>query len=78
MNATVYGVLSERLSVLGEERTAYGIALCKRGAGECEVIEAIRDLGGDRGEIEHLADACNRLSLSPIHFRDVVEDFLAR
>jgi hypothetical protein len=78
MNATVYGVLSERISVLGEERVTYGIALCRRAEGECEVVDAVRDLGGDRGEVEHLAAVCNRLALSAVHFRDVVEDFLAR
>ena len=78
MEEVAYGVLSEKLSVLGEERTAYGIALCERAAGGCAVIDAVRDLGRSRGEVERLAEACNRLSLSRIHFREVVEDFLAR
>lgn len=38
----------------------------------------IRDISTNRDEVEALAILCNRLSLSPLHLRDVVEDWLSR
>ena len=36
------------------------------------------DMFGEREVAERLADLCNQLSLSFIHFPDVIEDFLVK
>ena len=41
-----------------------------------EIIDRISDIGTDREGIENLCRLCNDLKLSPIHFREVVEDYL--
>lgn len=38
----------------------------------------IADLSLSGSSVERLAEQCNRLELSPLHLRDVVEDFLAQ
>ena len=79
VSMTVYGLVSSTLSLDGEDRTAYGIALCEREEGEsASVLLSALELSEDRAAVERLVAACNRLLLSPTHFRDVVEDFLAR
>lgn len=54
--------------------TTYGLAgMC----GE-ETRFSIKDISTNRSELEQLADRMNVGELSQIHFRDVVDDFLAR
>ncbi|MBR3848119.1 MAG: hypothetical protein IKM21_02380 [Oscillospiraceae bacterium] len=53
---------------------SYGIELRE---GEC-VIEKIRDIDISREGVEELYALCNKLELSPIHFRDVIEDYISR
>ena len=40
------------------------------------VIVSVRDITTDKEGLLALAEACNRLSLSPIHLYDVIEDYL--
>ncbi len=56
------------------EYISYGIEL-RHGD---EVIESIKDIDTDGEAVGNLCRLCNELKLSPIHFRDVVEDYLAR
>jgi hypothetical protein len=77
-NKTIYGLLSSTLAAGGEARATYGIALCEQSEDGCAPIATAVDLGTNREAITHLVETCNRLSLSPIHFSDVVEDFLAQ
>lgn len=37
---------------------------------------AFEDISADPIAIEDLIDICNKLKLSPLHLKDVVEDFL--
>ena len=53
---------------LGEYRS-YGIT-CKSDAGE----EHLRDISTDRALVEDMAARFNLYRLSPLHFRDAVED----
>ena len=53
---------------------SYGIELRE---GE-RVIERIRDIDISREGVEALCKLCNKLELSPIHFRDVIEDYISR
>ena len=52
---------------LGNTHITYGI----------EAYAAIEDLSTDRRSVESLVKRCNRLALSPIHLKDVAEDFVA-
>lgn len=61
------------LEDVGEYR-CYGIEVRK---GEL-VLERIRDIDTNREGVEKLCDLCNKRELSPIHFRDVVEDYLLK
>lgn len=38
----------------------------------------IADLSLSGSSVERLAEQCNRLELSPLHLRDIAEDFLAQ
>ncbi len=55
------------------EYKSYGIELRE---GE-RVIERIRDIDTNREGVEALCALCNKLKVSPNHFRDVVEDYLS-
>ncbi len=35
-----------------------------------------KDISRDKDEVENLISLCNELQLSPLHLRDVVDDFL--
>lgn len=41
-------------------------------------ILRIEDLSLSGPSVERLAEQCNRLKLSPLHLRDVAEDFFAQ
>lgn len=51
----------------------FGIAVVDH---ERATISAALDLSNDETKVADLVQKCNRLKLSPIHFQDVVEDFL--
>ena len=72
MNVT-YVLTTDWHTVDGRSRIFYGIAALD---GE-RILLSARDLSPDRTRVEALIDNCNRLGLSPLHFWDVVEDFLA-
>lgn len=50
----------------------YGIELFFEG----KLIDRISDVDTDREGVETLCRLCNDLKLSPIHFHEVVEDYL--
>lgn len=52
----------------GEDYTGYGVS-----CGECSVD----DITSERSVITKLADDLNRYEASPLHIRDIVENFLA-
>ena len=51
----------------------YGIALVDRNSA---TISAAHDLSCSESEVADLVRKCNRMKISPIHFQDVVDDFL--
>lgn len=51
----------------------YGIALVDRNSA---TISAAYDLSCSESKVADLVRKCNRLKISPIHFQDVVDDFL--
>lgn len=57
----------------GESRSVYGIEVW---AG-AERVGCVKDVFLDRREAEKLVGLCNRLSLSPVHLADVIEDSIS-
>ena len=69
-----YVLVSQAYSDDTGNRIGYGIALVDRGR---VTISAALDLSPDKAEVADLVRKCNRLKISPVHFQDVVEDFLS-
>lgn len=69
---TEYRPVQGEFELEGEVHTGYGISVY---CGEEKLDEAL-DLSTNRAEVEALAAACTKQKLSPIHFMDVIEDFL--
>ncbi len=78
MSALTYGLVEEKYTLKGQSRIAYGMVLYANAAedGTATIIASARDLTSDKARLEALIGNCNTLELSPIHFDDVVEDFL--
>ncbi len=78
MSMLTYGLVEEKYELNGQIRVAYGMVLYANAAedGTATIIASARDLTSDKAQLEALAENCNTLELSPIHFDDVVEDFL--
>ncbi len=68
-----YSLIESTKECEGTRYRCYGVQLSYAGT---EV--SVEDLSLDRREVEKLVDLCNEQELSPLHFRDVLEDFLAR
>lgn len=62
-----YDLTTDTHTLDGIQYTAYGI--------RCGT-ENIADLSPCRREVEELVRCCNELELDPIHFHDVVMDFI--
>ncbi len=54
--------------------TGFGIAATDN---ESVTISAALDLSCNESEVAELVKRCNELKLSPVHFQDVIEDFLS-
>ncbi len=78
MSVFTYGTVFEIYELNGKSRISYGIAVYAdaKSDGTATIVASARDLTSDKSKINSLVDKCNRLELSPIHFYDVVEDFL--
>ncbi len=68
-----YVLVCETCSSDTGTRVGYGIAVVDR---QHVTISAALDLSPDKTAVTNLVKKCNRLKISPIHFQDVVEDFL--
>ena len=70
-----YRVIKERFtSENGVKYTAYGIKAVENG----RELRRVADIGCTYVSVKKLCMRCNRLKLSPIHLRDVAEDFVAK
>ena len=80
MSDVTYGVVEERYVMGAKKRQSYGIAVYGS-FGEIDeetpVVASIHDITNDRERVTKLVRQCNRSGLSPIHLRDVVEDFFS-
>lgn len=63
----MYKICKSTKEIEGQIYTVFGI--------ECEEIR-IDDISTDRAGVMRLADLANSLSLSPVHIKDVVIDFI--
>jgi len=68
-----YVLVCETCSSDTGTRVGYGIAVVDR---QQVTISAALDLSPDKTAVANLVKKCNRLKISPIHFQDVVDDFL--
>ncbi len=68
-----YELLCSKKTLDGLSYSCYGI--CLRFAGTAVKVE---DLSLNRAEVEQLVERCNRLELSPLHFQEVLNDFMER
>lgn len=78
ISTITYGITEEIYSLGPDSRITYGIAAYAdaENDGTATVLQSINDITSDREKIQALVETCNRLKLSIIHLRDVVEDFL--
>lgn len=75
MNRVFYKIVSGKKSTDDfKEVTVYGIALVSDG---CET-QKISDISSERGFVENIAQKLNSQNVSEVHFRSIVEDFVAR
>ena len=68
-----YVLVSDTYSDDTGTHEGYGIALIDR---ESVTISAAHDLSCSESEVDDLVRKCNRMKISPIHFQDIVDDFL--
>ena len=68
-----YTLLESQKEMDGKSYQCFGVKLSYAGTEVC-----VEDLSLNRSEVEKLVKLCNEQDLSPLHFRDVLEDFLER
>ncbi len=68
-----YELIQSEKILDGKQYRCYGIRMLYAGT---EV--SVEDLSLQQQEVEKLVRLCNEQELSPLHFQDVLEDFLAR
>lgn len=72
-----YRLRAEEIAGSGREiHTGYGVELWKLGE-RVELIRYARDVFCDMVEAQRFVDLCNSLSISPLHFDDVIEDAIS-
>lgn len=72
-----YEMVEERWILKENERVSYGIAVYREDPGGTAVpITVYHDITPDRNRLFELIRQCNLLHLSPLHLRNVIEDFL--
>lgn len=73
-----YGIVEETYHLNGEVRYAYGIVVYSNADidGTSTIIESVRDVTSDKDVLESFAQNLSLMELSPIHLKEVVEDFL--
>ena len=78
MTNVTYEILEEPCFSEGMAYTSYGIAAYARSdLGEAPALIAlVKDITPDGKALLELVKKCNLLKLSPLHLKDVVEDFL--
>lgn len=80
MKSVTYGILEEKHTLCGISRISYGIAAYANAEedGTAAVLASIGDITSNKQKLEALVFYCNRLELSVVHLKDIVEDFLGQ
>ena len=80
MKNITYAVSEERYTFGNETRTSYGIVAYSNADqdGSKTIVASVRDVTSDKTSLTKLVNDCNRLELSTVHLKDVVEDFLLK
>ena len=61
-----------------EKCSSFGIAMAEPYENENSIIKTYPDLSNDECKVREFVNKCNENKLSPIHFKDAVEDFLVQ
>lgn len=77
MKDVFYELIEETCQIDGRNRTSFGIAAYIKSTEGEVLLNAVHDLGFEKGRLVALVDQCNRLKLSVVHLYDVLEDFLS-
>ncbi len=73
-----YMVFKEEITVEDRSQTVYGIEAFEKVGDVLRSVERVSDITYSREKAEQLCDKCNKNKLSPLHLKDVCEDFLCR
>ncbi len=75
-----YGMVEEFYKSGDAWRRAYGIAIYDKACTDASatVLSSVHDITENEIALSELVEQCNALELSPIHFCDVIEDFMAQ
>ena len=73
---TMYVVLKSTYCILSKEVEVYGAALIEKHGQDFSIIEVFPDLASQKEKVLDFVTKCNAMSLSQVHFRDAVVDFL--
>ena len=78
MKNITYAVSEEKYVFGDEARISYGIVAYSNADkdGSKTIIASVHDVTSDKISLTNLVNDCNRLELSCVHLRDVIEDFL--
>ena len=73
-----YELVKEIYEFEGDQRVSYGIVAYSDSSEEASatIVVSLHDITSDKQKLSELILLCNRLNLSTIHLRDVVEDFI--
>ena len=78
MSDIVYGIREEIYELQGDRRVSYGIVVYDNtdGKNTYTVLESIGDITSDKDKLIRLVEECNISELSPIHLKEIIEDFM--
>ena len=78
MSDVVYGIREEIYELQDDRRVSYGIVVYDNTDGEntYTVLESIGDITSDKDKLIRLVEECNISELSPIHLKEIIEDFM--
>ena len=78
MSDVIYAIREEIYELQGVCRKSYGIAVYDNTDRDktVTVLGSIEDITSDRESLLSLVEKCNILELSPIHLKEIVEDFM--
>ncbi len=78
MSHVFYKILEQHCCLENDICQSYGIAAYTfaESTSSSAIVAVVNNITSDRQRLSNLVQQCNLLKLSPIHLKDVVEDFL--